>query len=64
MAPKIGHFNFHNFGITSVTLTIETNLMTPLKLKCIKPFKPQSVPEKYTYIHSKNINVLAQSDKK
>ncbi|KAF9788959.1 hypothetical protein SFRURICE_021490, partial [Spodoptera frugiperda] len=50
-----------------VTLTVNTNLTTPLKSKSIKPFRLQSVPNNYTYIHtyihSKNITLLlAQSE--
>uniref|UniRef100_A0A2H1VIC3 SFRICE_034336 n=1 Tax=Spodoptera frugiperda TaxID=7108 RepID=A0A2H1VIC3_SPOFR len=49
-----------------VTLTVNTNLTTPLKPKSIKPIRLQSVPNNYTYIHiyilSKNITLLlAQS---
>uniref|UniRef100_A0A2H1VIZ8 SFRICE_031889 n=1 Tax=Spodoptera frugiperda TaxID=7108 RepID=A0A2H1VIZ8_SPOFR len=33
-----------------VTLTVNTNLTTPLKSKSIKPFRLQSVPNNYTYI--------------
>uniref|UniRef100_A0A2H1V471 SFRICE_037110 n=1 Tax=Spodoptera frugiperda TaxID=7108 RepID=A0A2H1V471_SPOFR len=36
----------------SVTLTVNTNLTTPLKPKSIKPFRLQSVPNNYTYIHT------------
>ncbi|KAF9799827.1 hypothetical protein SFRURICE_011143, partial [Spodoptera frugiperda] len=35
-----------------VTLTVNTNLTTPLKPKSIKPFRLQSVPNNYTYIHT------------
>ncbi|KAF9822959.1 hypothetical protein SFRURICE_018133 [Spodoptera frugiperda] len=61
---------FKHFDISSVTLTVNTNLKTPLKSKSIKPFRLQSVPNNYTYIHtyihtyilSKNITLLlAQS---
>uniref|UniRef100_A0A2H1W5M1 SFRICE_029660 n=1 Tax=Spodoptera frugiperda TaxID=7108 RepID=A0A2H1W5M1_SPOFR len=47
----------------NVTLTVNTNLTTPLKPKSIKPFRLQSVPNNYTYILSKNITLLlTQSD--
>ncbi|KAF9818022.1 hypothetical protein SFRURICE_016937, partial [Spodoptera frugiperda] len=39
-------------SIESVTLTVNTNLTTPLKSKSIKPFRLQSVPNNYTYIHT------------
>uniref|UniRef100_A0A2H1W7U8 SFRICE_014477 n=1 Tax=Spodoptera frugiperda TaxID=7108 RepID=A0A2H1W7U8_SPOFR len=35
-----------------VTLTVNTNPMTPLKPKSIKPFRLQGVPNNYTYIHT------------
>ncbi|KAF9798694.1 hypothetical protein SFRURICE_007024, partial [Spodoptera frugiperda] len=35
-----------------VTLTVNTNPTTPLKSKSIKPFRLQSVPNNYTYIHT------------
>ncbi|KAF9799435.1 hypothetical protein SFRURICE_003132, partial [Spodoptera frugiperda] len=41
-----------------VTLTVNTNLTTPLKSKSIKAFRLQSVSNNYTYIHSKNITLL------
>ncbi|KAF9802402.1 hypothetical protein SFRURICE_009084, partial [Spodoptera frugiperda] len=78
LAPKIRHFVFLNIliypvSLSHVTLTVNTNLTTPLKSKSIKPFRLQSVPNNYTYIHtyihtyilSKNITLLlAQSGKK
>uniref|UniRef100_A0A2H1V366 SFRICE_007855 n=1 Tax=Spodoptera frugiperda TaxID=7108 RepID=A0A2H1V366_SPOFR len=38
---------------SSVTLTVNTNLTTPLKPKSIKPFRLQRVPNNYTYIGTK-----------
>ncbi|KAF9817212.1 hypothetical protein SFRURICE_014000, partial [Spodoptera frugiperda] len=35
-----------------VTLTVNTNLTRPLRPKSIKPFRLQSVPNNYTYIHT------------
>ncbi|KAF9787641.1 hypothetical protein SFRURICE_001693 [Spodoptera frugiperda] len=82
LAPKIHHFCHSHSKFESndpyqaeihrvvqakdVTLTVNTNLTTPLKPKSIKPFRLQSVPNNYTYKHtyilSKNITLLlAQS---
>ncbi|KAF9795442.1 hypothetical protein SFRURICE_004814, partial [Spodoptera frugiperda] len=57
LAPKISHFDFfiifiYPVSLLHVTLTVNTNLTTPLKSKSIKPFRLQSVPNNYTYIHT------------
>ncbi|KAF9794421.1 hypothetical protein SFRURICE_009677, partial [Spodoptera frugiperda] len=70
-------YYFFYFDISRVTLTVNTNqkihrvvqardvtLTTPLKSKSIKPFRLQSVPNNYTYIHTyiHTYILLAQSD--
>ncbi|KAF9814654.1 hypothetical protein SFRURICE_000225, partial [Spodoptera frugiperda] len=55
LAPKIRHYVFYYyFDVSSVTLTVNTNLTTPLKPKSIKPCRLQSVPNNYTYIQKHN----------